>query len=238
MHDTGIQHVSFVGDSYMRQIFAGAVITFSADYEAGALLPHADGCRRERQFEDRDCRHLLKKSAEVCDNTVQMTYTDTTSLSSWIATTPDDLANCTQSGLLLMSFGNHPTLPDYVTRTGVNSVVHIRQELLSLVCDISIASTSCNIWWISTHQRLNNLGSQLDEEHDIVRSFNVGMRLFFESNRCGPMHFVDVFNMTDGLLAHPDAADLTYDGAHWGMTVNLLKVQILLSDLLQKFRSF
>ena len=35
-----------------------------------------------------------------------------------------------------------------------------------------------------------------DEKVDNVRDFNVGMRNFFDSNNCGDVNYIDVYNMT------------------------------------------
>ena len=231
MREKGLQHISFVGDSYMRHIFAATVLTFTGDYEKGALLPHVTGCRFDQQFEEKDCRQHLTDVVETCEGTLRLKYIDMYSLSGWTSSDPAELKTCAASHLLLLSSGNHPVDLDYTARTGVNSIVHTRKDLLTSVCPVLSNNASCNTWWLSTHQRLNNFGSSLDEEHDVILYYNAGMRRFFEDGRCGQMHFVDVFNMTNELVGMNESVDLTYDGGHWGMTVNLLKVQIMLADI-------
>ena len=70
-----------------------------------------------------------------------------------------------------------------------------------------------------------------DENADMVKSFNEGMRSYFASegqasdshqahtrNMCAHVNYVDVYNMTAQLaLNHSDVApQLTYDSVHWG----------------------
>ena len=61
------------------------------------------------------------------------------------------------------------------------------------------------------------------------------MREYFDrGGRCGPVNYVDVYNMTAALAgeAHHEAAKMTYDMVHWGIEVNLHKAQIVLNALL------
>ena len=67
-------------------------------------------------------------------------------------------------------------------------------------------------------------------------AFLTDMRDFFVSGGCGPVNYVDVYNMTRSLvLGHPDEAKtMTYDMAHWGMAVNLIKARMILNAILQE----
>jgi len=58
------------------------------------------------------------------------------------------------------------------------------------------------------------------------------MRAFFDSHHCGPINYIDVYNMTLGLQNRTEAVDMSYDRVHWGMEVNLVKAQIILNALL------
>ena len=61
------------------------------------------------------------------------------------------------------------------------------------------------------------------------------MRKFYdEGKRCGPVNYIDVYNMTAALAANPqhEAAKMTYDMVHWGIEANLHKAQIILNALL------
>lgn len=68
----------------------------------------------------------------------------------------------------------------------------------------------------------------------MVRAYNLGMRDFFDSQRCGPVGYVDLYNMTAALAegARQEALKMTYDMVHWGIEANLHKAQIILNALL------
>ena len=64
------------------------------------------------------------------------------------------------------------------------------------------------------------------------------MRKFYdEGKRCGPVNYIDVYNMTAALAANPHryagrTYSMTYDCVHWGIEANLHKAQIILNALL------
>jgi hypothetical protein len=87
---------------------------------------------------------------------------------------------------------------------------------------------------MSTHTRLRESGSR-DESYAAIEHYNLAMRQFFESGECAAqVGYIDVYNMTASLVHqhYEDGNLLTYDGLHWGMTVNLIKAQILLNAIL------
>lgn len=92
--------------------------------------------------------------------------------------------------------------------------------------------SSCAFHWISTHYRTQARFN--DELPHLVRQYNEEMRTFIENGKCGKNGYIDVFNMTEQLGLHhgDDAVRLTHDGAHWGMEVNMVKVQVILNTLL------
>ena len=101
---------------------------------------------------------------------------------------------------------------------------------------VTAAARSASLWSrVTTHQRLDNVDHVgfPTEGHASLHNYNLGMRDWFEEGHCGPAHVVDVYNMTHALVTtRPDEAKpLTYDGFHWSMVVNLVKVQILLNDI-------
>jgi hypothetical protein len=94
------------------------------------------------------------------------------------------------------------------------------------------------MYWVSTHARPKAL--YRDESPQVVERFNNQMRSFIESGTCtSDTLFIDVFNMTKSLLqlnsSKKEKEDintkLTPDGVHWGKNVNMLKTQIILSEM-------
>jgi hypothetical protein len=85
--------------------------------------------------------------------------------------------------------------------------------------------------WVSTHARM--APTHQFETSERVRTFNDGMKDFILSGQCGPIEYIDVYNMTKELISHheADAAYMTFDKAHWGMEVNLVKIQIILAQV-------
>ena len=74
--------------------------------------------------------------------------------------------------------------------------------------------------WISTHHRMKSYFD--DEKVDIVLDYNLGMRNFFDSGRCGDVNYIDVFNMTASLaINQPDEVCGTFFAFLWGRMIIL-----------------
>lgn len=80
------------------------------------------------------------------------------------------------------------------------------------------------LYRVSTHQHV--FSTKKTESRERIEAFNLGMRGFFE-NECGNTHYIDVFNMTNGLSKREEATSMAYESNTYGLTVNLIKVSIL-----------
>ena len=79
--------------------------------------------------------------------------------------------------------------------------------------------------WVSTHYRMKAFF--LDEEIDVVRDYNLGMREFFDSGRCGEVNYADVYNMTAALgSTHPDQVKVEMK-----MKINVFSIVLCSIDL-------
>jgi hypothetical protein len=143
----------------------------------------------------------------------------------------------------LWSFGNHKLGPG---RSGVNDPVAFQNFFEGNICPVMRENESrytgsvgpadrCSVWWLSTHYRFQQHFP--DESPDAVRSYNLGMRDYFDAKKCGNVNYIDVYNMTARLTTeHRDEADqLTHDKVHWGYEVNLVKAQIVLNALIAAY---
>jgi len=235
MIEKGIKMIYFHGDSYMRHIYAAMLIFFKDNYQSGSLLNPEENkqCHYHRQFFEKRCNiQLLDQNGTICDGKV---YLDPNLRG------VDNLNHCeSQPGsVLLWSGGNHKLSRG---RYGVNNATAYQLHFEKSICpsyktakppiDGHVNGT-CSTWWISTHAR--RIGWFGDEYPEVVKEYNVGMREFFDSKRCGNINYIDVYNMTNTLLQEQpgEAEKLTFDNVHWGMEVNLMKVQIILNGLFQ-----
>lgn len=233
--ERGVRKVYFLGDSYMRHIYAAMMIFFTGDYRAGSLAdPEGQtNCHYQRQFFEKRCNsHLLQQNGTICGGRV---YLDP------VLHGFDNLHQCERSKgtVMLWSFGNHKLSKG---RYGVNNATAYQMHFNNICRAVTTTTPPitgqfddhCSIWWISTHAR--RIGWFGDEFPEVVRDFNTGMRGFFDAKGCGHVNYIDVFNMTTTLLSErpSDAEHLTFDNVHWGMEVNLLKVQIIVNALISQ----
>ena len=243
----GVKTIFFHGDSFMRQMYQALFITLSGNYRNGSLV-NSDAtasCEYQKQFNEKKCGvKLLNHAGWVCDGKILLDP---------LLIGVDSLTHCTPASsnsnekkILLWSFGNYKT--GRHGRHGINNATAYSQLFEGNPCphilnskDV-LSSDQCSVWWISTHYRIK--GYFPDESPEMIKSYNEGMRSFFESGKCGHVNYVDVYNMTRSLMTTPgdqgkprlveEANSMTYDSVHWGLEVNLIKAQIILNALLEK----
>lgn len=231
----GIKKILFYGDSYLRHIYAGMLITLTGNYESGSMRdPKSDTyCRYHHLFNEKRCNYYnLNHYGQMCGGEVILDP---------LLTGFDDNA-CSKEGgtVALWSFGNHPLGND---RYGVNDPEAYQKFFAANTCPTLLQKadqytgsigpdSKCSVWWVSTHQRV--MKHFPDEAPDRVQHYNVQMREFFDSGKCGNVNYIDVFNMTDSItmLHNEEAHKLTWDKVHWSYEVNLLKAQLVINALL------
>jgi hypothetical protein len=234
LKERNITEIQFHGDSYMRQIYAAMLITLSGDFQYGSIRdPKASPtCTYHRQFYEKKCGlKELNHYGYTCNRTVLLNP---------LLTGLDNLNECTGNLIKLWSFGNHK-LSRY-GRHGVNNATAFQELFNNSICPhIRDASQqgklhsyhtneTCSIWWISTHWRI--IGWFDDEKEPIVYDYNRNMRQFFDDGECGPINYIDVYNMTYARRNKTENSELSYDMVHWGMEINLVKAQIILNAIL------
>lgn len=233
----GVTRINFHGDSYMRQLYAGMLITLNGDYRYGSIVNASwfPQCEYQRQFMERKCGiGQLNHVGWVCDHKIHLDP---------LLTGLENLDICsTKPGVLsLWSFGNHK-LSRY-GRVGVNNATMYQQVFEDTICPSirkapdgmgmdGTIKNKCPIWWISTHHRI--MAHFPDEYPHLVHNYNLEMRKWIDDRKCGPVNYIDVYNMTHRLVENhlEEAKHLSYDNVHWGMEVNLMKAQIVLNAML------
>jgi len=236
----GITKIYFHGDSYMRQMYAALLITLNGDFRYGSLANAtlSPSCEYHKQFNEKKCgTRELNHYGIVCDGKIILDpYLNGLS----------NLNHCgNQDGsVILWSFGNYKLTRH--GRQGVNDPKMYQEYFERDICQVlkqdatigtnkysgPFAKHPCSIWWISTHYRMRAI---YDDEHpENVYNYNLGMRQYFDSKRCGEVNYIDVYNFTKQLGENhtAEATQMTYDSVHWGLEVNLIKAQIILSALL------
>ena len=225
-----VKHVHFYGDSYMRHMYVATSIMLTKNYNDASHSSENSHCKYGNQFsEEASCRATVRPTIASCNGNVQLALHQTAD---------PKLGTCGKGHLNFWSEGNHPVDFNYKTRLGVNDPVEYQKKYSDpkrAICpQLASGQKHCSLFWISTHAR--PLQKYSDENDDKVRDFNEKMRSFFEAGTCGKeTGYIDVYNMTSNLVHHhgTEIEFMTFDTAHWGMEVNLAKVQIIMSALKQ-----
>lgn len=227
----GIRKIYFHGDSYMRQMYTGLFLLLSGNYKNGSLIESEESktCEYHKQLYEKRCGvQLLNHYGFVCNGKVHLDP---------LLNGLNNLNHCSEldKNVILFSFGNHKTQSGNGGRWGVNNATIYKEFFEDYTCPGIRENTNklCNVYWVSTHYRLVTWFE--DERPEVIQQFNEEMREFFDTNKCGSVGYIDVYNMTRQLaLNHPeDSERMTFDRVHWGMQVNLLKGQIILNTLIQ-----
>lgn len=243
--DKGITRIQFHGDSFMRQIYAGMLITLNGNYVNGSIadtqFARSTGsaeCVFHKQFYEKKCGvRQLNHQGLVCDGKILLDP---------VLTGVENLHSCSsQNGtIILLSFGNYKIGSH--AREGVNNATLYSNFFKRTICPhlaervspanpINFAAErTCSLWWVSTHARIKAYHE--DEYPPIIDRYNRDMRQFYDSRGCGPVSYIDVFNMTAALIDTKAAGEveaMSYDSVHWGMEVNLIKAQIIINALTQ-----
>lgn len=224
--------VLFHGDSYMRHIYQAAVLTLTGNYRNGSLISPDPNCEYHNLFNEKRCSTEMSITEMiVCNGKITLNNYEAHM----------EVPDYDPERLVLWSEGNHPKRQEGDSqRYGINDATVYSNHFLKSKYNGTVRSHRLcpqqkldrfdrRTFWVSTHARARILHN--DETYDRIKSFNLKMRQFMESGKCGPMGYIDVYNMTDYLLTNfpTDAAYMTFDEAHWGMEVNLEKVQIILN---------
>lgn len=202
----------------------------SANYEFGALDEEGQlrsDCRGDGQFEEKVCRAHVRHRSRECNDTVSVTLR----YGPWPLLENEDEAY----DVIFWGAGAHPVPPDidYSTRYGVFSSDAVWERVIQPTCVMRPflwlpvkKSWRPQVFWLATHARLKVRFP--DEQNDHIQEYNTGMSNLLR-NRCG-IPSLDVFGMTSKLVTSlpDDARNMTWDGAHWSRSVNLLKAQLAL----------
>lgn len=227
--------IAFLGDSYIRHIFQGFIITLSGNYHNGATLSKDRKCLDEGQIsEKKGCSSMLFEAA-MCNGTVSLNLYQKQDVSLKLN---ELITSYSKKGaIVLYSVGNHPTAR-HVKRSGVHNATITASILYNNYCNPAVARYNKyvgmkNVYWVSTHTRLFHYFE--DETEERILEFNLEMRDYVEKH-CPPMGYIDVYNMTDALVTnhYNESLTMTFDRVHWGFNVNLLKTSMILNRILKQ----
>lgn len=229
----GISSVTFVGDSLVRHFFSAMVILLTNDPLHGALkfttpANMRDICKGDSQFVDSICHvHTAMTWRDIMDNPnfcdgwarFQISYVKAYKVeTAGLALLAIKKLLNKVGSVVLMGIGIHNNF-------NASAVIQFYLEPA-----VRLVSTSKNGWphliWLSTHSMgpLKPINYHKDQGNPAILSFNNHL-----SDYCN-LHNItlfDTFNMTMGVHS--------FDGTHFGVGVNTMKVQILLNYLEEKF---
>ena len=229
----GISSVTFVGDSLVRHFFSAMVILLTNDPLHGALkfttpANMRDICKGDSQFVDSICHAYtamtwrdIMDNPNFCDGWArfQISYVKAykVEMAGLALLAIKKLLNKVGS-VVLMGIGIHNNF-------NASAVIQFYLEPA-----VRLVSTSKNGWphliWLSTHSMgpLKPINYHRDQGNPAILSFNSRLSEYCNLHN---VTLLDTFNMTMGVHS--------FDGTHFGVGINTVKVQILLNYLEETF---
>ncbi|XP_067656031.1 uncharacterized protein [Haliotis asinina] len=213
--------IAFVGDSLMRHLYTAMLLVLSNNSFDGALKADTpkdihDQCTGMYTFTEKACRANIKRQASFCDGKVTVKMLERFHIAS-AATFHNDCRSFLHKSktIVLVGIGVH----DFFNAERV-----FAEYMLSVIDMIKKNNASWpKLIWSSNH-KFGILKSPKTprQDNDHVSAFNKLM-----SDVLGKYHIpvFDTFNLTSGVMST--------DGAHFGIGINSMKVQMFLNYLLE-----
>ena len=237
----------FAGDSFVRHAFQGALILLRLDYEYGGLNGPQEGCQYNGQFKEKKCRFsILGSDGTGCvqtacagNVTVRLKYDGAAKVSA------EDMANF---DVVYWSVASHGWDG---SGHGVNDAALIADKVLKPMCScvgtrdgthraklVYLDIHAQGRWFIPctasqpvwNRERTDTRCAKPRETREVVTKFHQEMPAL-ACSICGMCTSVSLFDWTIALgeSTKTDWQDMTWDGMHWQMPVNLWKAHYALS---------
>jgi hypothetical protein len=237
----------FAGDSFVRHAFQGALILLRRDYEYGGLNGTQEGCQYNAQFKEKKCWFsILGSDGTGCvqtacagNVTVRLKYDGAATVSAEDMATFDVVYWSVAShgwdgnghGMNDAGMIADKVLTPMCSRAGTRDGTH-RAKLVYM--DIHAQGR----WFIPCaasqpgwdRERTDTRCAKPRETREVVTTFHEEMPSL-ACRICGMCTSVSLFDWTLALgeSAKTDWQDMTWDGMHWQMPVNLWKSHYALS---------
>ena len=217
------KHILYVGDSFARHAYTAFILWLTGNYQNGALKEGVTGCDYSGQFEKQMCRHDVVSRIEVCGGSVALKY------GIYPTVTAEELNSY---DFVVLTVGRHPVDGNYSHRYGQQDAGVISREYFQPMCSSLPRQNVCRkLIWLDAHDRL------LEYHHD--ETFRQNYDFLFSSRAaifrdCGVRSFASAWEASEQLVSnYPEqASNMSFDGVHWGMGVNLIKSFSIFSRML------
>ena len=279
----GVRRVLFIGDSFARHAYVGALLTLSGRYDDGALTEtgrRTPECTGVGQFTEKACRKLLTRSAHVCHGAIELSFAGEDLMPNYHYTfcVRQRSYACLQQSRTESSANNVPVPTDahwrdydrVVWGTGrhqvpsknpdkfrgleKNDVAGLEAHVLQSMCRATKAPdpravthapptnatvalarrrlVSKRLVWLDTLHRTAPPFSP-DECPSRLQDFHLEMPRALK-RVCDATRVASVWEATVALAATPGSSweEMTHDGVHWGMAVNLLLAREVVRQLI------
>lgn len=215
-----------IGDSLMRHVYTALMLIFTNDFQKGAILKKDNNnCNGERQFVDRgkaNCFKMISTNSKAHGNMfcrgessfslVFHEYYCLKYAEKVLAVVEENLNR--SNSLIVINIGMH---------NGLNADL-IQAKLVDPILKIIGEHKWPRIVWFTVHAQgfLKPMAYRQIQNNQKITEYN---KLMSDKMKNTGIDVFDVFPMTNGVHS--------YDGTHYGVGLNILKVQYLLNYIHQ-----
>ncbi|PVD36284.1 hypothetical protein C0Q70_03262 [Pomacea canaliculata] len=212
----------FIGDSFVRHVFTAFLLAARNNETHGAMGPRTPpklqtSCAGLYMFTEKVCRLHVDSDTTVCNKRVKvkLVYNYKVDSAAAAVTAVINLTNVSRS-VVFMAYGIHDHF----------DVEKVRQKLLLPLLNKMNSSSSSNpkLVWLAYHAP-GLLSSPLNypwQKPERILQYNQVIGQFL---RKWHVPIFEAFNLTDGTAS--------FDGSHYGLGINRVKVHILLNYILE-----
>ncbi|KAK6188541.1 hypothetical protein SNE40_004698 [Patella caerulea] len=209
--------IYFIGDSFIRHMYTAFLMLITGDMYDGAMATELmspynhSKCVGMYAFSERDCRGFLQPKAELCHKSLNVEVMELPRIdnSDLIFRTIKKLENRPKS-MVVMGIGIHDNYNSEKTADTLLSPIVTKR--------LALNQTWPKLLWAAPHAPgLLKTPRVPEQSHASVIKFNDNIRIYLSQWN---IPIFDSFNLTDGVNS--------FDGAHYGLGVNLIKAKILI----------
>jgi hypothetical protein len=182
-----IEHLEFVGDSFIRHFYQGFILLLTNDYQRGATTSDDPSCFDNGQFEEKKCRHATPKSVSLCNGSLSASLT--------YGTNPIP-TEARRNSMVVWGIGNHPAFDRYdIPELALNAESHI-EKYLRPYCQSLKNGEASSLIWVPPHCRVSAYNEFQTNER--VMAFQSQTIAFLKEN-CPGIKFLPFCNLTLGI---------------------------------------
>ena len=222
-----IRSILFCGDSFVRQGYTGMILLLTNNYKNGALRDRLNSiCEYNFQFY-KNCRNFIIRSKHVCQN-VKLQLKEST----WCKISENDIL---ENDIIIWGSGNHP-IDIKKNIYGQNNAKLVDRYILQKICTENLKKNAEKVFYLSPHRKK-------DDKSLWFQTLNISFQYvkempYYLNKTCNISNIMyEPWDITSNLVHIPTSREMTFDGVHWSLSINILKAYFIIENIENALKS-